>query len=144
MNNYHIYKVAGFCDDVFFIIYSRQWSGKRQYTLKRNAIHGCKGEMYDYIRKVGPDNFYVDEVIHETELYGYNNLSLKEAKKQSIRVKERERAIAINKHKGVISLLEDDIEELLNIDIDSKDKFINENKEKIKSLNERIQTIVDL
>ncbi len=153
MNNYNVYKVSDYFDDSdeFFIIYSRQPSGKRRNTLKRNAIEGCKGEIYDFIRKIGPNNFSVGDTLDEDAQFYNRNLSLEEAKKKSFLVKEKVKTISINRHKQEISILEDDIEELLdaNTDLNSceaefPDRFINENKEKIKKLEGRIQIISKL
>ncbi len=144
MNSYNIYKVFHYSsDDEFFIIYSRQRSTKRQYTLRRNAIHGCKSPLYNFIRKIGVDTFRLEDMYDDMN-HSYR-LSLEEAKEESFHVKEREKTYAINRHKKAISLLEDDIEELLILcEAKFSDKFINENREKIEKLEERIQNISKL
>lgn len=162
MNNYRIYKISAYnfnkdkIDDRFFITHSRQLLDKRKSTIKRNAIHGSNGDMYDFIRELGPENFYMEE-LYDKNTYCNFQLSLEEVKDKCIYIKEREKNKAILIYEEEILILDDDIRELrenaASVIVTSKDdsaslkkrddfmKFVNEDKEKIKNLLERIEVI---
>ena len=138
MSGYKIYKISSFGDKYvgFYITYSRQYLSARLPTIRRNAKIGVKGKMYDFVRKVG---VYLDADTLYDENTGYDyDLSLEAVKKESYRVKERERVKAIDKVNEKIVFLKDDITELKNTNNSKAKDCVAENIKKIKDLEENI------
>ena len=101
--------------------------------VKRNVSIGLKRKMYEFIRDIGPEHFYIRKCMNYT-------MSLEDVKNEIHSIKYRMKIDTMEHLKENISILEDDIEELLFYGDGSKEStnLVNENKEKIECLLKRI------